>query len=257
VLVAAVAGEVSALDEHERKVLLKTVAEATADKIRVVVGISASTINESVSLASDAAVVGAPVVMWQPPAGLDGRELVDALTKIAAVGDHQIMLQDLDWTGPGIDVDVMAQAAESVSAFTAVKIETAPAGPKYTKVAAASNGRLHLSGGWAVMQMLDGLARGLDAFIPSGLLSTQVKIFDAWQKDDHKEARRLFELILPVMAFSNQHIDVSGRFWKYVRVQQGVFSSAYCRLPSPLDEVQMAEAEYMYGRVKEIESLKL
>jgi len=47
----------------------------------------------------------------------------------------------------------------------------------------------------------------------------QIKVFDTWQKGDHKEARRLFELILPVMAISNQRIDVSGHFWKYVRVQ--------------------------------------
>jgi len=53
----------------------------------------------------------------------------------------------------------------------------------------------------------------------SDLLSPQIKVFDTWQKGDHKEARRLFELILPVMAFSNQRIDVSGHFWKYVRVQ--------------------------------------
>ncbi len=254
VLVAAVAGEVSALYEHERKLLLKTVFEATTDQIQVVVGISASAVAESVRLAADAAEFGAPVVMWQPPADLNERELVNALREIAAVGDHQIMLQDLDWTGPGIDVDIISRAAESVPAFTAVKVETAPAGPKYSKVAAATNGRLHLSGGWAVMQMLDGLARGLDAFIPSGLLSIQVRIFNAWQMGDHKKARELFELILPVMSFSNQHIDVSGRFWKYVRVQQGIFSTAHSRLALPLDEIQMAEAQYMYRRVSELEN---
>jgi len=134
-------------------------------------------------------------------------------------------------------------------------VETAPAGPKYAKVATATNGKLHLSGGLAVMQMLDGLARGLDAFIPSGLLSTQVKIFNAWQKGEHKEARRLFEMILPVMAFSNQHIDVSRCFWKYVRVQQGIFSSAHSRLSLPLDEIQMAEVAYMYQRVNKLEKL--
>jgi 4-hydroxy-tetrahydrodipicolinate synthase len=45
-----------------------------------------------------------------------------------------------------------------------------PAGPKYSAVRSVTGGRLHLSGGWAAMQMLDGLARGLDAFIPSGIL---------------------------------------------------------------------------------------
>jgi len=105
VLVAAVAGEVSALTEHERNSLLKIVVEATSDDMQIVVGISASTISESVGLAADAATLGIPVVMWQPPAGLGERDLIVSLQKIAAVGDHQIMLQDLDWSGPGIDVD--------------------------------------------------------------------------------------------------------------------------------------------------------
>lgn len=255
VLVAAVAGEVSALSLDERQALLDVVKDCARERLVVVAGISAATVDSSVSLAKMAAQFSVPVVMWQPPMGLKETEMINGLERIASVGDHQIMLQDLDWTGSGIALASIVAAADAVPAFTAIKIETAPAGPKYTAVADATGGRLHLSGGWAVMQMLDGLARGLDAFIPSGLLPIQVQLFNAWQKGDHSEARRLFETILPIIAFSNQHIDVSGRFWKYVRVQQGIFTSDYCRLPEPLDPVQMIEAKHFCQRVLALEAM--
>jgi dihydrodipicolinate synthase/N-acetylneuraminate lyase len=102
------------------------------------------------------------------------------------------MLQDLDWHGPGLAPALIARLAERVPALTAVKVETAPAGPKYSAVRRATAGRLHLSGGWAAMQMLDGLARGLDAFIPSGVLPVYVRIFELWSSGRHDEARTLF-----------------------------------------------------------------
>ena len=254
VLVNAVAGEVAALTRDEREQLLRCTVDAVGDRLRIVAGISAATVDESVEHARTASCFAIPVLMWQPPAGLDDDQLLIGLRRIAAEGDHQIMLQDLDWTGPGIAPEIISDMAEAVPALTAVKIETAPAGPKYSAVSKRSQGSLHLSGGWAVMQMLDGLARGLDAFIPSGLLPIQVRIFTAWEQGDEDEARRLFELILPVMVFTNQHIDVSVRFWKYVRVRQGIFTTANCRLPRELDVIQLAEAERLCDRVLTLES---
>ena len=58
-------------------------------------------------------------------------------------------------------LSTIVDLADQVPEFTAIKVETVPAGPKYCAVAEHTGGRLHLSGGWAAMQMLDGLARGL------------------------------------------------------------------------------------------------
>ncbi|HET6468873.1 MAG TPA: hypothetical protein VFG43_10905, partial [Geminicoccaceae bacterium] len=59
----------------------------------------------------------------------------------------------------------------------------------------------------------------------------------------------LFERILPILAFSNQHIEVSIAFWKGVRVRQGIFATDRFRPPvRPLDPVQAAEAELLGER---------
>jgi 4-hydroxy-tetrahydrodipicolinate synthase len=99
------------------------------------------------------------------------------------------------------------------------------------------------------MQMLDGLARGLDAFVPSGLLSVYARVFDLFAAGDREAARTLFERMLPIVSFSNQHIEVSIRFWKRYRVRQGVFALDRCRASvRPLDAVQSAEADLLVER---------
>ncbi|HOF41275.1 MAG TPA: dihydrodipicolinate synthase family protein, partial [Candidatus Hydrogenedentes bacterium] len=45
------------------------------------------------------------------------------------------------------------------------------------------------------------------------------------------EARRLFEQILPVLAFSNQHLDISIHFFKRLLHAQGVYETARVREP--------------------------
>ena len=248
VLATAVAGEVGSLRPAERGRLLHSVGEATRGRLALVAGVTAAELAVSCRLAAEAVAVGAEMILWQPPAGLDAAGLESGLKALADVGARSIMLQDLDWQGSGIDVAVLARLEQRVPQLTAVKIETNPAGPKYTAVREATGERLHLSGGWAAMQMLDGLARELDCFIPSGVLPAYVRIFDLWARGERDAARALFERILPIITFSNQHIEVSIRFWKRVRVLESRFATAECRAARPLDPVQAAEAELLAKR---------
>jgi len=254
VLAAAVAGEVGALFPDERRRMLHLLGEATAGRLVLVAGVSAPELETSLSLAREAREAGAATILWQPPPGLDEAALETALERLGEAGPGPVMLQDLDWHGTGLDVMVLARLAERVQALKAVKVETAPAGPKYTAVREATGERLHLSGGWAAMQMPDGLARGLDAFIPSGLLPVYARIWALWQEGRVEEAIRLFERCLPILAFSNQHIEVSIRFWKRVRRQEGLFATDHCRPPiPPLDAVQDRQARSLARRAAELD----
>jgi 4-hydroxy-tetrahydrodipicolinate synthase len=249
VLATAVAGEALSLEPRERRELLRTVGKAAAGRLALVAGVSAQGLATSCELAREAAGAGAAMVLWQPPPGVDAAALRHGLEALAGAGGLPIMLQDLDWQGGGLPVATIAGLAAAVPALAAVKIETVPAGPKYGAVRAATGERLHLSGGWAAMQMLDGLARGLDAFIPSGLLPAYCRILALWSAGRHDEARALFERALPILAFSNQHIEVSIAFWKRVRRRQRIFATDRCRAGvRPLDAVQSAEADALAAR---------
>ncbi len=252
VLASAVAGEVGSLRPDERRVLLRVVGDACRGRLRVVAGVSAAEPEESLDLARMAVALGADMVLWQPPAGLAGPALQDALTRLGDVAP--VMLQDLDWHGGGLALNTIVALADAVPGFQALKIETAPAGPKYTAVRDALGDRLHLSGGWAAMQMLDGLARGLDAFIPSGVLPAYCRIWRLWVEGERAAAQDLFERCMPILAFSNQDIGVSVAFWKRVRVASGIFASDRCRPPiQKLDAVQVAIADALVPRALDIE----
>jgi hypothetical protein len=54
---------------------------------------------------------------------------------------------------------------------------------------------------------------------------------------------RIDEPALPVLVFANQHIDVSIRFLKHLRVVQGLCSTDRCRPPAPLDRFQQQNPE--------------
>lgn len=254
VLATAVAGEVGALHADERQGLLETVTGACKGRLKVVAGVSAPDLATSLDLARLSRRAGADLVLWQPPASFPEADLADVLQALGEAGPGPVMLQDLDWHGTGIPVAAIERCAATVPAFQALKVETAPAGPKYTAVRNAVGNRLHLSGGWAAMQMLDGLARKLDAFIPSGLLPAYVRIFDLWEKGDRTAARALFETILPIITFSNQDIRVSIAFWKKVRRIEGIFTTERVRPPvEALDAVQTAEAELLAGRAARLD----
>ena len=257
VLATAVAGEVGALRPEERHGLLETVTAACRGRLKVVAGVSAPDLATSLDLARRARDAGADMVLWQPPAGTPDADIGPAIARLGDEGPGPVMLQDLDWTGSGIGIAAIEEAARTVPAFLALKIETAPAGPKYTAVRKALGTRLHLSGGWAATQMVDGLARGLDAFIPSGILPTYVRIFDLWRRGKEDEARSLFEDCLPVVVFSNQDIGTSIAFWKKIRRTEGIFTTERFRPPvRGLDEVQAAEALRLIGRVARLSRLE-
>lgn len=71
---------------------------------------------------------------------------------------------------------------------------------------------------------------------------------------DRESARRLFERLLPVLAFANQHIDVSVQFFKRVLVAKGIFRTHAAREPIlRLDDVQEQIAAGLVDRVLALE----
>lgn len=200
---------------------------------------SATELAESVALAALARDLGCAGVVAEAPAPLlrDGDALARHFEAIASAGPPMLMVQDLDWTGPGIPVEILAGLFDRIPAFRCVKIETVPAGPKYSAVLAATGGRLNVGGGWASMQLIEALDRGVHAFVPSAHHWVYVEIVRRYRAGRRDEAKKLFERLLPILAFCTQHIDVSIQFQKLLAVRQGIFRTAHVRAPAVrLDE---------------------
>jgi dihydrodipicolinate synthase/N-acetylneuraminate lyase len=252
-LILAVAGETASLTARERQALLETVMASNAGRLPVVVGVSAAGIDASVAYARRAADAGAFAVLWQPPAGLGLAGIERGMHMIGAQAP-KVMLQDLDWQGDGLPVEAIAGLFDRVPAFGAIKIETVRAGPKYSAVLEATRGRLHVSGGWAVTQMIEALERGVHAFMPTGMERIYCAIHRAYARGQADRARALFEQALPALVFANQHIDVSIRFFKHLRRVGGLFETERCRPPvAALDPFQQRNAERLAHQAQALE----
>lgn len=253
-LLIAVAGEQASLSREEKARIARVAVETTAGRVPVIVSITNPDAEERVALARLARAAGADGICCQVPAGLSGRAIDDAMAEVAAAGPDLLMIQDLDWGGGGLSIADIARLFATLPSFRCLKVETVPAGPKYTRVLEATDGKLHVSGGWAVMQMPDALARGVHAFMPTAMDAIYVAIHAAHARGATDEARALFERLLPIIAFSNQHVDVSIRFFKRLRAAEGIFTTDHCRAPvAPLDAIQAREADTMIRRALDLQ----
>jgi len=243
-LALAVAGEQASLRRDEKIRFLEIASDQNRNRVPMVVSVTSPDTDESIALARIAGAAGAFAISCQAPAGLTGRRLLEALKPVAGAGPEVLMVQDLDWSGGGLALADIVMLFENLPAFKCLKIETVPAGPKYSQVLAATGGALHVSGGWAVSQMPDALQRGVHAFIPTAMEAVYVTLYKRYQAADRDGARDLFHRLLPVLAFSNQHIDISILFFKALRQAEGLFATAACRAPArALDAVQQKECE--------------
>ncbi|MFB3816714.1 MAG: dihydrodipicolinate synthase family protein [Candidatus Methylomirabilales bacterium] len=198
----AVASEAGKLAPGERRSLLETVVKRVDGRVPVIAGVSAETLAESMGLAEHAQSIGAAGMLAQAPAAMraDAGALEAFFRRLATAAPLVLMIQDLDWQGEGMPVELIRRLFETLPGFRCIKVETVPAGPKYSRLLEATEGRLHVSGGWAVTQMLDGLARGVHAFMPEGsMVRIYRRIYDLFhgaQRGGVEVARRIIHLLV-------------------------------------------------------------
>ena len=165
------------------------------------------------------------------------------------------MIQDLSWTDYGMRDEDILILFKNIDKFKSLKIEVLNSGPKYTKILDITNQQLHLSGGWAIMGMIEALNRGVHAFIPSTMEVIYNKIYNLYSEKKIEKARTLFAQIMPVLSFTHQHIDISIKFSKILRVKEEIFNTNICREPiKNFDQFQTQEANLHIRKVLDLQN---
>jgi 4-hydroxy-tetrahydrodipicolinate synthase len=229
-LVPAMASEVGKLSLAERLAMVRSVLDETAGRVPVIGGASAASGSERLAAAAQLISLGCQGILVSIPFQNEDQYEQD-VKAVAALDPSFLMLQDWDAGGFGVPVPLVARLFEEVPAFRSLKIEVVPAGVKYSQVLAATGGRLHVCGGWAVMQIIEALDRGVHAFMPTGMHEIYTRIYSLYQAGDRPVAQALFNRLLPVIAFSNQHLDISIHFFKHLLHQQGIYATPRVRPP--------------------------
>lgn len=229
-LVPAIAAEINKLDRDERRVIVKTVVDEVAGRVIVIGGASALDresrmyyVNELNDLGCDGVLVNIPFV--------DEAEYIKQINEIAGFNPKFLMIQDWNFNQYGLPVKVIKKLFDEVEVFKSLKIEVVPAGVKYSDVINATGGKLHVAGGWAGSQMIEGLDRGVNAFMSTILHDVYSKIFELHKSGERERAEKLFYELVSILAFSHQHIDISIHFNKRLVHTQGIFSTPNVREP--------------------------
>ncbi len=253
-LVPAMASEVYKLSESERIKMVEVVLEGVQNKVPVIAGAGETDLTKSRRLLKSYSDLGCRNVLFQIPYENDDQFKAHFM-QLCEIDADMIMLQDWSASGYGLPDELICEFFNNVPAFRCLKVETVPAGIKYSRILSLTEGRLNVSGGWAVTQMIEGLARGVHAFMPTGMHWIYTEIYRLWMEGKGEEATKLFQNILPVLAFSNQHLDISIHFFKRLLNRQGTYQTDMVREPIlPFDNVHRQIADQLIERVIEIEN---
>jgi 4-hydroxy-tetrahydrodipicolinate synthase len=229
-----VASEVHALSGAEREEIVRLCVQTIHDRVPFVVGASSDQPEECRRFAALAEEVGAAAYLVAVPAALyaDSQGVLGFFWSVADGIETPLIIQDLQWNGPGLDLATIRRLRQSLPTLAGIKIETVPAGPKYTQVREATGKDFHVSGGWAVPHLIEALDRGVDAMVPeSALVRVLVAVYRAHAGGHRDKAARIFRQLIPVLAFSNQEISHSIAFFKRMLVRKGIFRHPTMRAP--------------------------
>lgn len=254
-LVPAMASEVAHLTEAERWELLEVVTEAARGRAAVVAGCSAATSDERSSYVRIANDLGCDGVLIAAGSSEEDSLRAD-LESVFSLGPPFLMLQDWDAEGPGLPVDLIAALFDDYPMLRSIKIEVKDSGPKYSEVLAATSGLLHIAGGWAVTQMIDGMDRGVHAFMPTGMHEVYCEIYRRYMRNDRAGAVQLFEGVRPILEFSNRSLEISIEFFKLLLHREGLYPTSLTRIDeSELTELDRQEAEQLVRDAMELTRL--
>ena len=252
-LLPALASEVYQLSFRERLELVSVVMQEVDNKVPVIAGSGETSLVKSRHLLKAYLDLGCRNVLFQIPFENEDqyyRHFMD----LAGLGPAMIMLQDWDPVGYGLPDRLIMRLFNEVEAFRCLKIETVPAGIKYSRILALTGNHLNISGGWAVTQMVEGMQRGVHAFMPTGMPYIYTTIYNEFKSGRQKNAIKLFHQLLPVLAFSNQHLDISILFFKRLDHQQELYATLKCRqLSVVFDNIHESIADKLIEWVIETE----
>ena len=248
VVFPGLASEYEQLDHHERLELTALVGEVVGSRAKFVVGASAETAELSIEYAVAGAAAGACCAMVAARRS-DG--VVPYFRSLATAVDIPLMLQNAPAPmGAGLPVAQIIEVLEAVPAVAYVKEETLPCGQRIEQILAGAPQSLRgVFGGAGGRYIVDELNRGSAGTLPAvELIELHVELMNAYRRGNRENARRLFQLMLPVL---NMQAVYRCSLTKHVLMLRKVIDCAYVRAPGPaMDAADVHELRVFWEAVE-------
>jgi 4-hydroxy-tetrahydrodipicolinate synthase len=253
VVFPGMASEVETLSAEDRAMMVAALGKHLGGRTTLVVGASHADPAQSAARAREGQAAGAVAAMIMAPPGC-GQDVAQHVAFYRAVAEAApgvvIMLQNAPApNGAGLPPEKVAAIAAEVPAIRYVKEETLPCGQHVTRILAAATTLDGVMGGAGARFILDELARGACGTMPAlELADAHVALWKAWQKGDRAEARRIYTLTLPLLAFQ---MTFRVRATKEVLRRRGLLTHTGARAAGPkLDEGDLAEIGELIATAK-------
>jgi 4-hydroxy-tetrahydrodipicolinate synthase len=234
------ASEVETLTPEERSALVAALGRRIGGRVPFIVGASDPDPARAAARAREGREAGASAAMVMAPHGL-GQDIGKHVAFFAAVAEGAglpIMLQNAPAPmGAGLAPASVAAIATSVPGVRFVKEETLPCGQNVTRIMDAACGAIDaVFGGAGARYVIDELARGAAGTMPAlEIADVHVRMVRAFEAGDVAEARRLYNVTLPLLAFQ---MVFRVRATKEVLRRRGLLMHAGARAAGPVPDAQ-------------------
>ena len=233
VAVLGLGTEVQKLGRNERRMLIEWTMADVSQRAPVAVTIADGNIPDMIESAQFAERAGAAWLILQPPR--PPASSADLITFFGAVADAvslPIAIQNApEFLGIGLSADDLLALNRSHPNVSIVKAES-------TAIAVAEmirkiDGRMSVLNGRAGLELTDNLRAGCDGMIPGiETIDLQVKIFDAMKTQKFDEAEKLYQKLIPAIAFAMQGLGTFLLYGKLIAAHRLGLSPSTLRVPS-------------------------
>lgn len=229
------------LSDEERDILTRLCLKHVAGRVPVIVTCSHFATDIVLARATQAAALGAAMIMLMPPyhGALMRGTAEQTFEQFAAAGriGIPIMVQDAPLSGVDLPVDLLVRLARDIEAVTCFKIESAQAANKLRALIAAGGDLIEgpFDGEEGITLLAD-LDAGATGSMTSALIPDLVRpAILSHLSGDRPAAKAAYERILPLINHENRLCGF--RAAKAALKEGGVIASDYCRHPiAPLPE---------------------
>ncbi len=223
------------LSDEERDILTRLCLKHVAGRVPVIVTCSHFATDIVVARATQAAALGAAMIMLMPPyhGALMRGTANQTFEQFAAAGrvGIPIMVQDAPLSGVELSVDLLVRMAREIEAVTCFKIESAQAANKLRALIAVGGDLIEgpFDGEEGITLLAD-LDAGATGSMTSALIPDLVRpAILSHLNGDRPAAKAAYERILPLINHENRLCGF--RAAKAVLKAGGVIASDYCRHP--------------------------
>lgn len=223
------------LSDKERFHFVDVLIEHTKKRVPVIAATSSGSTSSTIEFSRYAEKAGADCLMVTAPKAtpLPAPEIINYYSRLCEAVKIPVMLQDADFTGPGLPAKVFVDLALKHPNFRFAKFEVTLPGKKAADVIEQSKGQVKIIYGLGGIAMIDGLDHGAVAMMPgSACLEVYVRVYELYQQGKKKEAEGLFQRLVPYLAFALQHLELAIHIEKRVMVKRGILPNARMRQPT-------------------------